>query len=668
MDQQHTASLCLIAKQLLRISSSLNQLYADQLAFARQITTQNMFRIDQEQQRICLVGNLFYIQLNTPRLDHLTAVLEQPLVQPIFMYEGRHAEELEEFFLHELYFLTGDRKPQHSLFLRSKAQQIRQLLLNQIYQWCNVEFRAEAFLQSITPVQAEITDHLMIKAKLYKTPVLQQFVNAAKPLPEMVIAQFKQMFKFDLLMDEEFLPLQPLMEALDEFCYTAAQFLDTKVYRIMALCFEERFNLYELQEHQDDVLLLFPHAAGQPHLLGFLRIMRREVWQQQDILNKRNFLLSNAQVWQKKVAKLPLFDHSRAVNWLYRQSATVVDWVSENIQHSSVRVAITAMSFIDSHRHHPQMILATLQYFQYVAARMFIYRCHDLAIQGDWFSRPVNAHAVLQGTKQSMDDNRIAISHSILYLDEWMALLRSIATQDETAVKRVYLNLSRVMQAYLLHLEKVCGYLPEDVMAFIRVENQQNRDFHGTLQRHRIQLDDFRQLFYLQYERVRESVYDAYVRDYLGTYFAENKPVPKTVTWTGLFQQATRWHDDIQKEEIMTKLRRNCASDHWQAITQEGLVEFEQWYFEELITVDRIIEESKIFKHCLAAGYAHRIIEGDYVAFHMTQGQTAQMTLGCLLLDGKLFYDQLEYPHNEKADAQAVELAKRFIHWQNQKL
>lgn len=665
--QQNTAALCVIAKQLLRISNSLNQLYADQLALVSHITTQNMFKIDQSLQRISLAGDLFFIQFNTPKFEGFKAILAQPLMQLNFMHEGQHAEALEDFFLHELYFLTGDRKPQHSLLLRSKAQQIRQLLVDQIYQWCCVEVRAEAFLQGITQVQAEITDHLMIKAKLYKTPVLQQFLRQAKPLPEEVKELFKQMFKFELLIDGEFLPIQPLMESLDEFCYTAVQFLDIKVYRIMALCFEERFNLHELQEHRDDILLMFPHAAGQPALLGFLRIMHREVWPQQSILNKQNFLQPNTQVWQKKAAKLPLFDNTRAVNWLYRQSAEVADWVSENIQHSSVRVAITAMSFIDSSRQHPQMILAALQYFQYVAARMFIYRCHDLAIQEHWFDRPVNAHAVLQGTKQSIDDNRIAISHSILYLDEWMALLRSIATEDETAFKRVYLNLSRVIQAYLQHLEKVCRDLPADLMAFIRVENQQNRDFHLTLRRHRIQLDDFRQLFYLQYERVRESIYDAYVRDYLGVYFAENKPVPKTVTWAGLFQQATRWHDDIQKEEIMSKLRRDCASEQWQAVTEEGLVEFEGWRFEELVSIDRIIEESKIFRHCLAASYAHRIVEGDYTAFHVTQGSAAQMTLGCMLLGGELYYDQLEYPNNEKAEAQAIERAKRFIFWQNQK-
>ena len=669
MDQKDvTTSLVAIAKQLLRISQGLNRLYLDQIELAGNITSQNMFKIEPAKQRIVLANQLFSIHFHRPERYTSLGCLSSPTLFDMHFVAGQpHAEALEEFFLHEIYFLTGDRKPQHSLLLRSKAQKLKQLLLEYIYQCCKVEQRAEAFLQQITQVQAEITDHLMIKAKYYKTPILQNFRRKDVAIPEAVIEQFKTMFRFDLLMETEFLPVQNLMESFDEFGYTATQFLDAPVYRVMSLNFVERFNLNDLQEHRADIELLYRHALEQPKMLGFLRLMHREVWQQPDILSKQHFVQANTRIWQKKAAKLPLFDGMRTVNWLYRQSSEVIDWISENIQHSSVRVAMTAMSFIDCSQQHPQIILATLQYFQYAAARMFISRCYEFANQEQWFEHPNNTHAVLQGTQQAMDDHRIAISHSILYLDEWMALVRCIAREDQTLEKRVYASLSRVMQAYLQHLSKITQPLATELIAFIRPETQQNRDFHSTLRRHRIQLDDFRQRFYLVHEQSRESLFDAYVRDYLTAYFAENKVIAKNVTWFGLYQQAIVWHDEIQKEEIMTKLKKDCLKASWSAWSHSPQIQFEQWLIEELTSIDRIIQESKVFRHCLAASYAHRIIEGEYVAFHVMplDSTLAPMTLGCVLQNEVLIFDQLEHAHNKKAQVTATMIACRFIEFLN---
>lgn len=138
----------------------------------------------------------------------------------------------------------------------------------------------------------------------------------------------------------------------------------------------------------------------------------------------------------EKVARLPLFDCHRAVNWIFKQPAEVLDWISNNIQHSSVRVAVTALSFVDSHHIHPQIIMATLQYFQYVSARLFIHSMHEYAIQHDWFQHQYNQAVVLKGTRQSIEDQRIAISPSILYLDEWMELLRNVVKMDDQLTKR----------------------------------------------------------------------------------------------------------------------------------------------------------------------------------------------------------------------------------------
>ena len=53
------------------------------------------------------------------------------------------------------------------------------------------------------------------------------------------------------------------------------------------------FNLNDLQEHRADIELLYRHALEQPKMLGFLRLMHREVWQQPDILSKQHFVQAN---------------------------------------------------------------------------------------------------------------------------------------------------------------------------------------------------------------------------------------------------------------------------------------------------------------------------------------------------------------------------------------
>ena len=653
----------LVAKQLLRISKSLNEIFQDQLNIAGDLNAQNMFRIDQERHAVHVANGLFQLQFHAPE-SHLKSIL-----QCDFTYSGQKAEALEEFILHDLYFLTGDLKPQHSLFLRQKAQQLRQLLLEQIYVWVNGAERISAYLKCLRVDEAEIIDQLMMNAEIYHSKVLTDYVLNKTAVPETLLQILQQICSIQVVCGDEFLALQPLMECLDEFCFSASQFLPAAMYRIMALSFEERFNLNELIEHQDDIQLLYRHAQEKAQLLGFVRLMRRELWQRDDLLSKHNFLHASSTVWQKKVAKLPLFDYPRAVNWLFKQSGDVLDWLSRHIQHSSVRVAVTALSFLDTSQVHPQVILATLQYFQHSSARMFIHSCHYFAMQEEWFKHENNQSVVLKGQRQALDDHRIAISPSILYLDEWMELMRSVAKGNEQTVKKVYLRLSRVMQAYMLHLQKITQTLPEDLMFYLRPETHQNRDFYPVLQRYKMQLDAFRQIFYLRGRHTRVSVFDSYVRDYLVDYFSENKMMPKSTTWMGLFHQAIHWHDQIQKQEIIAQLQKNYAEAVWQPLIVEKKTQFADWSFEELADLDRIIEESKRCHHCLAVSYAQRIMEGEYVAFHMaSKTGTHHMTLGCHLRDRQLLYDQLEYPHNQKAEYLFVNVALQFISWLNLQL
>ena len=352
MEQESlVASLRLLAQQCLRISPELNQLYLDQMAIIGHLNAQNLIKIQQDQCRIELLDGLFYIQFHTPyALDSGAA---PALVDSHFYFQQCKAEALEEFFLQDIYFLTGDLKPQHSLYLRDKAKQLRQLILAQVYAWVNGLERVSEFLQQMSIVQAEIIDQQLIKAGLYTAPVMQNFIQDEQEIPQQILESLQQAFSLECLQQDEFLSIQSLMDSLDEFCFSAAQFLPPALFRIMSLSFEERFNLHELNDHTDDICLLYRHAEEQSNLLGFVRLMNRDVWHRDDLLSKRNFLENHPYLWQKKVARLPLFDCHRAVNWIFKQPAEVLDWISNNIQHSSVRVAVTALSFVDSHHIHP---------------------------------------------------------------------------------------------------------------------------------------------------------------------------------------------------------------------------------------------------------------------------------------------------------------------------
>jgi len=665
MEQESlVASLRLLAQQCLRISPELNQLYLDQMAMIGHLNAQNLIKIQQDQHRIELVDGLFHIQFHAPRaLDFGTT---SALLDSHFYFQQLKAEALEEFFLQDIYFLTGDLKPQHSLYLRDKAKQLRQLILAQVYAWVNGPERVFEFLQKMSIVQAEIVDQQLIKAGLYITPVMQNFVQDEQEIPQQILERLQQAFSLECLQQDEFLSIQSLMDSLDEFCFSAAQFLPPAMFRIMSLSFEERFNLHELNDHTDDICLLYRHAEEQSNLLGFVRLMNRDVWHRDDLLSKRNFLENYPYLWQKKVARLPLFDCHRAVNWIFKQPAEVLDWISNNIQHSSVRVAVTALSFVDSHHIHPQIILATLQYFQYVSARLFIHSMHEYAIQHDWFQHQHNQAVVLKGTRQSIEDQRIAISPSILYLDEWMELLRNVVKMDDQLTKKVYLNLSRMMQAYMQHLYKITAHLPDEVLVYIQPQSQQNRDFYNVLHRYRIPFTEFRQLFYLQSGHVRESLFDSYVRDYLVEYFSSHTEIPKNLSWTSLFNQAVVWHDQVQKQEMIAKLKKQFALVNWTPITQVSFLLYFNWRFEELKTLDRILEESKIFRNCLAASYAQQILEGQYVAFLMSHPAVRlPLILGCQLVNGQVIFDQLEYPNNQKAEAEYSNIAMHFINWLN---
>ncbi|WP_179991319.1 hypothetical protein [Acinetobacter sp. YH16058] len=658
---QHS-QLHAVAQQLVRISSVAAEIYQDQMDLVGHFTAQNLFRIDPLQHRVELLNGLFSLEFYPPK-SHTN------LIETHFEFAGKQQEAFEDFFLHDLHFLTGDLKPQHSLFLRNQAQQLRQLILQQVYLWVDGAARVKQLLLHLDAMQAQILDQALMQADDQYQPVLTKFVQQGQHIPEDVLTNLSMLCALEFVEGETFLPVQALMQSYDDFCFSAAEFLPKAMHRILSISFPERFNLQDLIDHQDDIRLLYRHAEEHGHLLGFARLMHREVWQRSDALAKPHFLKSCPLIWQKKVAKLPLFDYPRAVNWLFKQSAQVLDWLSLNIHHTSVRVAVTALSFVDCSQAHPRIILATLQYFQYSAARMFIQSCNVYATQQAWFAHAHNVSLMPHGEKQSLDDPRVAISPSILYLDEWMTLLKTVAQHDEHLVKHVFRRLSRVMQSYMLYLQQITQDLPTALLDYIQSDSQQQRDFYTVLQRYQIQPDDFRQRFYLRAHNTRVSVFDSYVRDYLLEYFAAHTHIPKSLSWLGLFHQAVHWHQQVYKAELFAKLKKEIPCSTWQAKSPQQILYFSGWCFEELTDLDRIIEESKNFKHCLALSYAKAMSEGQYVAFHMASPHYAQqLTMGCHFRNGQLVFDQLEYPNNQKAEQLLVTIAAQFIAWLNPQL
>ncbi|MCP0916610.1 hypothetical protein MUB05_08385 [Acinetobacter indicus] len=658
---QHS-QLHAVAQQLVRISSVAAEIYQDQMDLVGHFTAQNLFRIDPLQHRVELLNGLFSLEFYPPK-SHTN------LIETHFEFAGKQQEAFEDFFLHDLHFLTGDLKPQHSLFLRNQAQQLRQLILQQVYLWADGAARVQQLLLHLDGVQAQILDQALIQSDYAQHAVFTGAVQHGAVIPDETLTALSALCALEFIEGDTFLPVQALMHSYDEFCFSLSRFVPAGIYRILELRFPERVSLHEIEDSHDDLQLLYRHAIEQSHLLGFVRIMNRAVWAEDNILAKRHFLEKNTRIWQTKVARLPLFDYPRAVNWLFRQSKLVLDWLSDNIHHSSVRVAVVALSFVDCSQIHPRIILATLQYFQYASARLFIQSCDHFALQHQWFEHQHNSRVVQKGQRQSLEDPRISISPSILYLDEWMNLLAIVAAQDELQVKQVYARLSRVMQAYMLHLHKVTAELPAELIQFIHPESQQSRDFMYCLRRHQLTLEQFRQLFYLKAGPVRESVFDAYVRDYLVDYFNEKNYTPKNVSWSSIFQRAVRWHQEVHKAEILAKLKKQLNVSHWPPVSLQGRTQYLGWCFEELNSLDRIIQESRSFHHCLAVSYSQKIIEGEYVAFHMSSPCYRQsLTLGCHLLDGQLRFDQLEYPNNHKAEQLLVNIAEQFIQWLNSRL
>ena len=642
------------AKALLALVLPFEKIYRAQIEFFKEITPENLIVINEERHSIQFINGL----LNLYFSDQSESIIrfESPQAQLSF-------QRLNQFLLNDIQFLTGDRKSQHPLFLKTKAQLLRQSLIEQVFEWIDAENLIEQYLYTISVQKAQEIDQLLIKNKYYDQPHLTDFATRGIEIPLEIELNIKHLCMINSVLGEDFLPIHRIVPIYDELCFAAPRLLPHVLYRLIETRFYDYFKLADLIEQQYDIAMLLPHAHELPHLIGLAHLFNRGNLQYRDLFSKVNFLDKKCPYWdESQVHHLPVFRFARTVNWLYKQDQIVVDWIAHHLAKPSVGIAISALSLVDTSQVHPQAILMTLQYFKDISARLFIEECSAYAKQHFWFNHHKNKTLSLD---EDAPSHKKMISNSVMYLEEWLDLLDMIAEGDMRIAKQVFKKQSRVMQAYMLFMQKIIEGLEPDLIAFVDPATHENRDFIMALQRHRLSAVDFRHRFHhpaLSHSR-RISVFDSYVADYLIDYFQLKRDISKSVTWSGLFNKAIRWHQQLQHSSTLKKLRLKVKNTEWQRRSPEKFMYYGDWRFEEMHSLERIIHESSDFNHCLAVAYCQRIAEGEYLAFHMTSEQDASLhlTLGCIYEYDQLTFDQLKFANNRDADVHSLNIAKLFI-------
>ena len=643
------------AQKLLQISAPLMQIFQDQWLYLKDVTAQNVLKIDTEQHVLSIANGLWNIHFQ----------VNGALIEIRSQFPEHSFDKIALFILLEIPFFTGHLSPQHPTTIKSKTQVFRQTLIEQIFEWVEGESRVEQYLYNISEQDATQIDQLLIAEHYYTEPYLTAFARHGKQIPLEVELNIKHLCLVNSIQGESFIQISELLPIYDQLCFSAAKFLPQPLFRIIQTQFLDSFHLLQLVERQQDFQLLMQHPIEQPHVLGFAKLMFRGFWQNNDLFAKQNFIQPKYSYWdESQLNTLPLFYTQRTVNWLFKQHSDVLDWISRNMDKPSVPIAITALSFVDTHQIHPQVLLMTLRYFRDTSARLFVYECHAYAKANFWFDHPRNPKYSIDPTI-SQTVPRQQISDSALYLAEWLDLLQLIAQGDAGIIKPVFQKHSRVMQAYMQFLQKIVDGLNPDLIAFIDPRTHENRDFFMTLQKHQLTVSEFRQVFQhpaLHFTH-RIGVFDSYVADYLVDFFMQCKEVKKSLTWSGLFQQAIEWHQQLQHTSTLKKLRLRINSNEWARLSPEKYMYYGDWRFEELHQLERVIQESTHFNHCLAVVYSQRMYEGEYVAFHMSSAQdpSLHLTLGCIYQYDQLSLEQLKSLNNRDADPHSLNIARLFI-------
>jgi hypothetical protein len=152
-------------KQYQSLAIQLRQVVPSiQAAFLSTLNVQNVLSVDVKKQRIQILNHCFHIQFYIP-------TEQAELCVPQFIYQGHYAEALEEFCLHDIVFLVGDQSPQHSLYLRNKVKQLRQLILQQVFVLFDGPSRVQTILTEIRQTQSELFQQRQIQSPM---PVLKK--------------------------------------------------------------------------------------------------------------------------------------------------------------------------------------------------------------------------------------------------------------------------------------------------------------------------------------------------------------------------------------------------------------------------------------------------------------------------------------------------------------
>lgn len=638
-----TVALQHIAHQLFNDSAEAKKLYQAQIKVLGDRTQGKLFELDFVHRRIYFLNRHFIIQFYSEYTDEIFKIHTD--------LNPKITQNIENFLFVELELYIDTSIASNSIRLREKVNILRQYIFDLVFDMFNANEQLEPILSTLSQQQAEHLDHLCIQAGCYKHTYLCDYVMYGHTLPEQVRHVFRRLCSVEFFLDSSEYSVQQLTQQLNELCCCLLNTMPTPLHRLCDVLFDQAFNLLDLHNQKDVIKQLWRHAQESPHLLSFIQFIDQEAWQNSDLFSKHHFY-EQSSVWCKDQIQVPIFDHKKAVNWLFRQHVLVVDWICQYIQSSSVRASVVALSFIDCSAYHPNIIVSALQYFQYSAARIVVHACASSSGVIAWLSQ--------QNLNEKLTEP------SILYLDEWMQLIQRYSCGDVQKLKKIYLNLSRLMQAYMQYLQHKTQSLASELIDYIQPEKQQERHFYFLLQRHDIKLHEFRELFYLRERNIRESIFTPYVHDFLLDYLSQNITLSKHTTWLGLFHKAVRWHHQEQKEAVLFQLKTKYACITWSPFTHAPH-HFLNWHFEELNNIERIVEESQIFQHCLAISYTEQIIARLYVAFHMWSEKLGiHLTLGCHIQHNVLVFDQLEYPNNQKAEQLLVNIALQFIEHMNE--
>lgn len=654
----------LAAQALLQISNDLQQIYLDQLHYFKYINSSNFFVFNPTSLSLSVGNDLLRIVFDDAKGLQFGLNLENKQL---------NADRLIQFLCQEITFYPDHFQHAHPTDIKTKTQVLRQTIIEQVFEWIDGESRVEQYLYNIALDEAEKIDQLLIQYGYFDYAYITDFAKFGKSIPLAVEINVKHLILINSVLGAEFLEVSTLLPKFQQLSGQLDQFIPPHYLRILKVFYPEGLLLKDIVQSFSGFQLLEKHALEQPHLIAYTKLMQRGYWQYQDLLNKQHFIDTKAVYWDlEQVQKLPICPSKRSANWLFKQDAMVNDWIADHINHPSTRVTINALSFIDTSRIDPEILVCVLKFFNNTSARLFLNECSEFAISHQWATDVRNDRYDLHLSDEQARKNRKLISNSYLYIDEWMDFAHLMTQDHPMDYKKIISKLSRIIQAFMLFVQNIANDLPKELRIFIDPERQQHPDFFRLLHKHQIKVEDFRKKFkHIPSRRTpTQSIFESFVLDYLIGSLEHQYRISKNVTWLGLYHQAERWHEQVYFDQTLSKLKQQVDVERWDCVAPMQKIYFEGWCYEELNSLKRIIQESIVFKHCLALTYTKPIIERSYVAFHMSNvdDPTQEFTLGCHYSLGQLSFDQIRLPNNHIPDERYMFKALRFMHDVNQYL